>query len=928
MEDSSTTYDVFLSYNSQDQPAVEEVARKLRESGFSVFLDHWYLIAGTPWPEQLEQVLSACRSVAVFLGAHGMGRWQRREQYLALDRQVQTSRFPVIPVLLPGADPALGILSLNTWVDMRQGLAADSLLLLGSAIKGEPPGPDLQVKIATSLASICPYRGLKFFREEDSAFFFGRDAFVDHLIAAVDQHQFVAVMGQSGSGKSSVVRAGLMPRLRRKDGKRVWEIATMVPGDRPLQNLAAVMVSFLEPDLPEVDRLKEIGKLADSFQSGEIKLRDAVSRVLEKQPGTDRFMLLVDQWEELYTLTRDESVRGRFIDELLDATTLGPLSVVLTLRGDFYRDVLSYRPLSDRVQPAIVNISPLTLPELRQAIEKPAEKLRLQFQSGLVDRILDEVEQQPGSLFLLEFLLEQLWKRRDDGLLTHAAYESLGKLQGAIATHAEAVYKTLTSTEQDIARRVFSRLVRPGTESADASLELTRRRISFADLGQDSLIVVRKLANEHLIVTGRNDATGEDIVDLVHEALISEWSRLKSWINDDLMFLTWRDRLRTVMSLSARTGRQDSSLLRGHLLTEALEWLRKREADLNYSEERFIKSSLEDRKGDIKQKVLVAIAVFVGVVTFVYYLSTVMSNGVGPAVNDNLKENPSPLPNVNAERTPNSTGVDPPRPVTLPALADVKVPNEGAVVIPVVVHVLYGTRQENISDEQIRSQIAVLNKDFRAKNEDISEVPAPFKDAVGDAHIEFILATTDPEGKPTSGITRTKTSKPSFRPGAFEIHVSSQGGADAWPTEKYLNIWVCNLEDGVLGYARLPGTPSKEDGVVTNYVAFGTLGTARMPNAGRQVTHDIGHFLGLLHLWGDKPNCAGTDEVDDTPPQNGPNYGKPSFPHVTCNNGPNGDMFVNFMDNADQGVMFTNGQVLRMHQTLQGPRKGLGTIKP
>ncbi|HZI20689.1 MAG TPA: toll/interleukin-1 receptor domain-containing protein [Pyrinomonadaceae bacterium] len=616
MSHEEVKYDVFLSYNNRDHAEVEVVARRLKELGLTVFLDRWYLVAGTPWPQHLETILNACRAAAIFLGPYGMGRWQQREQYLALDRQAKNSDFPVIPVLLPGADPALGFLSLNTWVDLRQGLdSPGSLTLLAGAIQGKPPGPDFQRRIATALSTICPYRGLRFFREEDAPFFFGRDAFIERLAGAVNRHTLVAVVGASGSGKSSVVRAGLVPRLRQRRGDQVWDIATIVPGDRPLQSLAAVMVRLLEPDMTEVDRLKEIGKLAELFGAGQLRLRDVISRAIEKQPGTDRLMLVVDQWEELYTLTRDQSSRQRFLDEILDATTLSPLSVVLTLRGDFFDQVLSHRPFSDRIQDATVNVSRMTREELTQVIESPARKVGLRFESGLVNRILDKVQGQPGNLPLLEFVLTELWKERQEELLSHAAYEKIGEIQGAIATHAETVFAALSPSDQEITRRVFLQLVRPAaggdTASHETEMGPTRRRTSFAELGSESLPVVRKLADAHLIVTGRNEATGEEIVDLVHEALIEAWSRLRGWVADDRVFLVWRERLRTLFSISAASGYEKNTLLRGHLLTEAKGWLQKRRPDLSTSEQGYIEASIKAGRSRLTWQAAISLGVLV-----------------------------------------------------------------------------------------------------------------------------------------------------------------------------------------------------------------------------------------------------------------------------------------------------------------------------
>jgi hypothetical protein len=342
------SYDVFFSYNSEDHAAVQVVARALQDLGLTVFLDRWYLVPGRPWPQALEQILGSCRAVAVFLGPRGMGRWQQPEHYLALDRQTRAPKFVVVPVLLPGAEPALGFLSLNTWVDLRTGL--DDALALGvleAAVRGRSPGPDLQERVTATLATVCPYRGLREFREEDAPFFFGRNHYTAQLAKAVEQYPFVAVVGASGSGKSSAVRAGLVPRLRQSRGI-VWDIVTLVPGDRPLHSLAAALVPLLEPELDEVARLAKIGELGGHLAEGRVVLRDVASRVLEKQRGTDRLLLLVDQWEELYMLCRDDLIRRRFIDQLLEATMAAPLIVVLTMRGDFFGYRRSPRPARPR----------------------------------------------------------------------------------------------------------------------------------------------------------------------------------------------------------------------------------------------------------------------------------------------------------------------------------------------------------------------------------------------------------------------------------------------------------------------------------------------------------------------------------------------------------------------------------------------------
>jgi len=239
------------------------------------------------------------------------------------------------------------------------------------------------------------------------------------------------------------------------------------------------------------------------------------------------------------------------------------------------------------------------------------------------------------------------------------------------------------------------------------------------------------------------------------------------------------------------------------------------------------------------------------------------------------------------------------------------------VTIPVVVHVVYNNSTENISNAQINSQIAVLNADFSASNSDISSVPSLFSSRVGDANIQFVLADTDPSGNPSSGITRTSTTRSSFGTNNT-VKFNSQGGKDAWPSNQYLNLWVCDISGGILGYAQFPGGAANTDGVVCDYQYFGTNGTATAPfNLGRTATHEVGHWLNLRHIWGDG-GCSVDDFVSDTPTAGNPNYGCPSFGANSCSGG-DPDMWMNYMDYVDDRCMymFSQGQVDRMRALFE-----------
>jgi hypothetical protein len=289
------SFDVFFSYNSRDHLLVAEMASKISREGFEPFLDRWYLVPGQRWRPNLEELLSSCKAVAVFIGPSGMGSWQQREVDVALDRQSKASQFPVIPILLPGCEPPLGFLRQITWIDLRNGSLDEALPALIGAIQGVPVGSGLQRQTEVTRATICPYRGLLYFREEDAPFFFGREAAVQKLAEAIKKQTFLTVVGASGSGKSSLVRAGLIPSLRR-DRETEWEVAVFVPGDQPLNALTAALIPLLEPTITETDRLVEMGKLAGHLAVGSVRLRDVVKRILEKQPGTDRLLVVIDQW--------------------------------------------------------------------------------------------------------------------------------------------------------------------------------------------------------------------------------------------------------------------------------------------------------------------------------------------------------------------------------------------------------------------------------------------------------------------------------------------------------------------------------------------------------------------------------------------------------------------------------------------------------
>ena len=244
--------------------------------------------------------------------------------------------------------------------------------------------------------------------------------------------------------------------------------------------------------------------------------------------------------------------------------------------------------------------------------------------------------------------------------------------------------------------------------------------------------------------------------------------------------------------------------------------------------------------------------------------------------------------------------------------------NEKTIItIPVVVHVVWKTNTQNISDAQIQSQIDVLNEDYRRTNIDQINTPSVWQSIAADSEIEFCLATTDASGNTTTGINRVQTTHGQFGMDS-DIHTASAGGADDWSNDDYLNIWVCNIQSGLLGYASPPSNwVGDGDGLVIGYQYFGRTGTVQSPyNKGRTATHEIGHWLNLDHVWGGWGSC-GNDQVADTPKQETENYSCPAFPlhpNACSTTNANGDMFMNYMDYTNDACMnlFTNGQKTRM----------------
>jgi uncharacterized protein YjbI with pentapeptide repeats len=459
----------------------------------------------------------------------------------------------------------------------------------------------------------CPYRGLFHFGPNDTEFFFGREVFVEELVQATAKRSFIPVLGASGSGKSSVVLAGLVPKLQQQGN---WLFTHFRPGSDPFYALAEALVPLYTPNLNATERMAQTPKLADYLDKGEVTLTNVMANIRRSHPN-HQVLLIADQFEEIYTLCNDESTRRRFLDCLLSLiqtnTNQLPTVLVATMRADFLGSALEYRPFADVLQDDI-KLGPMNRTELLEVISKPAQKLGVTLEAGLVKRILDDVENEPGNLPLLEFALTLLWERRSDRQLTHAAYEAIGEVQGALASHADKIYNNFDDPEQQQVQRIFMQLVRPGEGTED-----TRRIATKSELVEVSWLTVSQLADARLVVTSRN-SSGQETVEVVHEALIRHWQLLQSWIDENRSQIIQKNRIERLATEWQQNKQLNDYLLQGKQLKEAKAFQKEELTNFALSDNacEFIKKSIKyERRRALKTGSFLAIPLLVAFVVVV-----------------------------------------------------------------------------------------------------------------------------------------------------------------------------------------------------------------------------------------------------------------------------------------------------------------------
>ncbi len=460
--------------------------------------------------------------------------------------------------------------------------------------------------------AVSPYVGLSAFTSADANNFFGRTKIIHRLHESIQTQPLVAVLGPSGSGKSSVIHAGLLAKLTQRPTAKdapaniQWTPISFRPGDTPFRNLALVLAPHLN---------MQAGALATDLWTGTRSLLDVVNEIASDPPTPEhRVLLVIDQFEEIFSLCPTPEIRQAFLDLILQPSLArdqekkdhenkdhennsqenrNTLTILLAIRADFTSYLLSQGTMADLLQDATTVLGPMQQDEMRQAIEQPALQQGVMFEPGLVLRLLADVGNAPGSLPLLEFALSQLWASRQDGWITHAAYDKNGGVAGALTNYASGIYDGLSPQEQARTRHIFPQLIQPGQGTAD-----TRRLATVAEIGGNDWPLVRKLADARLVVTGRN-TRNDETVEVIHEALILEWDLLRQWIETDRTFRIWQQRLRILLGEWRLVDQDASALLRGGFLADSEEWLVQRGESFSADERDFIIASAQHRDDEL-----------------------------------------------------------------------------------------------------------------------------------------------------------------------------------------------------------------------------------------------------------------------------------------------------------------------------------------
>ena len=622
MNEGKPHYHVFLSHNSLDKGAVEPIAVLLREKGLNPFLDKWNLVPGEPIEDALIEALENSDSAVIFVGPGGDGPWQSEEMRDILKRAVKShNEFRAIPVLLPNASAdALekSFLGSRLWIEFKDVDDDDALLRLAKAIQGEAYG-DESFNLPDEPA---PYRGLERFEriekpEED--FFFGRDDEIRALVERLLKERFVAVVGASGSGKSSLIRAGLTKQLAEEihPGIRRWQTITVEPGSAPFRSLAVQIA--VAAGIGVADRESWIEQTVEKWRASPDGVRTSLDALFAdaKEP----LLVFIDQFEELFTHRlegqENERISRNFVANLADLWRNGGdrVRVVLALRADFVESCLEIGELKELLQDRTMLVGEVGDDALREIVKEPAARVGAFLEKGLMERILTEVRNQSGSLPLLQQALHELWRQRRGAWLTHEAFDASGGVARALNDQAQGAYKSLDDAQKKIADSLFPRLITLGEGVADTRRRVKRNELYPQGLGPGAVnAVIDTLSGKdaRILVTTREGGTaedlgsGEDFVEFTHEALLGNWDHLITLLDSE------RESMRKHRSLTlaaevweSKPEAERQNFLLHHGQLEIIErWAKDEGGDarLNKLERRFLDESIREREAEETRK--------------------------------------------------------------------------------------------------------------------------------------------------------------------------------------------------------------------------------------------------------------------------------------------------------------------------------------
>ncbi|MEH2156115.1 nSTAND1 domain-containing NTPase [Nostoc sp.] len=479
------------------------------------------------------------------------------------------------------------------------------------------------VNSTVEISAICPYKGLSYFdcTEADANLFYGRTALTDELLEKVRSGNFLAVLGASGSGKSSVVRAGLLYQLklgRKLSGSETWQLKIFRPGINPLQNLA---LAFVESELSDIDRASQLAKAEELIARGAVGLGQLITAA-----QTQRVVLVVDQFEETFTQCQDITKRQQFFECLLGALQRddNKLCLIITMRADFFGKCLEqeYGGLAKKIQEHLVTVTPMNREELETAIIKPAQQVNLEVEPELVSQMIADVENSPGSLPLLQYTLTELWQQRTQERLTLTTYSKLGGVRGTLQTRATEVYESLSLEEQQATKRIFLELTQLGEGTEDTRRQVVQRDLVSSQHPEVAINrIIQRLADEKLVVTSTL-SNQVAVVDVAHEALIRHWLLLRKWIEESRDILRQKRKIEAAAIEWRDRRRVKDYLLQGKRLREVKDFQKQQTENSRLSDLaiEFIQASVRQRRNNRFQSIAffliipLGLSVYVGIV--------------------------------------------------------------------------------------------------------------------------------------------------------------------------------------------------------------------------------------------------------------------------------------------------------------------------